>query len=253
MISTADIKKNTKTYPKKIIYPLLISALLVCLVATLPAQIMSKLLPNTLKSIPMVWGGTVWNGQLLIKQDSWSHINWHLQPWTLVKGRINLNLNSQGNVSLMGNINLGLHDWFIDIDNGLLPSDIINAFLPSGSHFNGPLSLKKIQLHRLKKTGEWQSASGELYWDGGNFEFLMNGALKKVSLPPLTITLSQLQKNVLISLQERDSRAILATINIDEHNVGETKIRERLLRYSNDYHSQNNQLDDIIVVSKQAF
>jgi hypothetical protein len=133
---------------------------------------------------------------------------------------------------------------------GDLPSAFIQPFLPAGWELPGNVQVEGLQLAQNGfKKGAWQQGQGQLRWQGGPMQFGFNGQAQQAVLPPLRVEVSLEKQDLMLTLKE--SSGTLADLRLQSDGQVETRLRERLLRYSPAYRSSGNPPDAVVVTAKQ--
>ena len=78
---------------------------------------------------------------------------------------------------------------------------------------------------------------------------MLNGQSQHVNLPPVILTLTGQQTNLILSLQEQASNASLAVFTLAGNQL-ESKLTQRLLAYSPNYHGVAEP-DAVVVTASQ--
>lgn len=206
--------------------------LLLALVARAPASLLQKALPAALPVQAAAWGGTVWHGQAALRQGAETgFLRWDLQPKRLLAGRIALAVRAQGPLQLTGTLELGLGGWHLQGLRGDVPVSLFQSLLPPGWNLPGSLDAEQLQLARAGlRQGVWRAASGRLRWGGGAMQYNLSGQPQGATLPPLEAVLRVEKDALVVTLAE--SAGILAEVRLAPDGAVETRLRERLLRYS---------------------
>lgn len=224
-------------------------ALLLALVARAPASLLQKAVPAALPMQVTAWGGTVWHGQAELRQGAEAgFLRWDLQPKRLLAGRIALAVRAQGALQLTGTLELGLGGWQLRGLRGDVPVGLFQSLLPPGWNLPGRLVAEQVQLSRtgLKK-GAWQVAGGQLQWPGGAMQYNLSGQPQGATLPPVTAVLG-VEKDVLV-VRLSEAAGTLAEVRLAPDGAIETRLRERLLRYSQ--RTSGSDPDAVVVTTAQ--
>ncbi|MDF3029877.1 MAG: hypothetical protein K0R03_435 [Moraxellaceae bacterium] len=208
--------------------------LLLALVLRAPASLLQKALPATLPLQVQAWGGTVWNGQMSVRQGGEdSFVRWRLQPTRLLLGKAALQMQVRGALDLAGTLELGTKSWRLQGLRGEVPAQMLQAVLPSGWNLPGNVQAEQVELARKgRDRGPWQAAAGELRWGGGAMQFNLGSQPQGANLPPLVASLGLDGETLVLSLSEAAGRQTLAEARVAPDGAVETKLRERLLRYA---------------------
>lgn len=229
--------------------------LLLALVARAPASLLQKALPAGLPLTVSAWGGTVWNGQAAIKLgEDTGFVRWRLQPKRLLAGRLAADVQAQGVLELAGTLELGRQAWKVQGLRGELPSRLLQPLLPPGWELPGSVRADALNIARAgRNKGAWTAAGGRLLWGGGPMQYNVNGQPQGATLPPLVVNL-RLEGDVLVLLLNEEAGNLgLAVLQLGPDGQAETRLRERLLRYSPGYHGSGTDPDAVVVTAKQAF
>lgn len=225
-------------------------ALLLALAARAPASLLQKVsLPPGLQVT--AWGGTVWSGQAAVTQSGeagfWS---WHFMPAALLRGRIAFQVDASGAADLHGRLERGIGGWAVHDLRGNVPARLLQPFLPSGWSLPGEVRLTGVEIARRGvSTGAWSAAAGQFRWAGGAMQLSLGNQMQAATLPAV-IAVPRLEGDRLqVSLAEEAGGAALADVSVAADGAVETKLRERLLRYSGRTSGANP--DSVVVTSVQ--
>lgn len=226
--------------------------LLLALLVQMPASVLGRWLPPTSPVPVKAWGGTVWHGQAEIEQGAGVlQLDWQLRPLALLAGRIQLDLTTSGVAPLRGSLVRSPDMWQLQSLQGELPSSVIQPFLPRGWDLPGLVLANGVTVARQGlRRGDWLLAEGNLRWEGGPMQFNLNGQPKQATLPALTLVPQLQGQNLVLGLNE--AAGSLADVTLMADGQMETRLRERLLRYSPDYHSGGMDPNAVVVTAKQA-
>jgi general secretion pathway protein N len=226
--------------------------LLAALVIRAPATILQKILPATASAQVDEWGGSLWQGQALVKtKEKPVLVEWQLHPLALLTGKLAAGVQSKGALPLQGDVVLGFKQWQVKQLQGELPSALIQPFLPAGWELPGSIHIERLLITKQGlKQGPWLEGQGSLRWQGGAMKFSLNGQAQQATLPPLRVEISKENNDLLLTLNE--AAGTLAGLRLMADGQIETQLRERLLRYSPGYHSSGNPPDAVVVTAKQA-
>lgn len=225
-------------------------ALVLALLARAPASLLQKALPAALPVQVSAWGGTLWSGQAeLVQAGEPGFWRWQLQPAGLLRGRLALQVQAQGPLSMRGSVERGFGSWAARGLSGELPARLLQPLLPPGWTLPGDIRLDGVQLARKGLAlGPWQAAGGQLHWGGGAMQYSLGSQVQGATLPPLLATLRLEGDTLLLSMTEASGGA-LADVRIAKDGGVETRLRERLLKYSN--RTSGADPDAVVVTSVQ--
>lgn len=227
-------------------------ALLLALFARAPASLLQKALPHTLPVQVTAWGGTLWDGQAEVVQAGepgfW---RWQWQPGALLRGRLGLQFQGQGSLSLHGRVESGMGGWQARDLRGDVPARLLQSLLPPGWALPGDLRLETVQVARKGGAkGAWQAAAGQLRWAGGVMQYNLGSQAQEAALPPLVALLRLDGDRLLVSLAEEAGGGALADVRVAPDGAIETRLRERLLKYSG--RTSGASPDAVVVTSVQV-
>lgn len=228
--------------------------LVLALVVRAPASLLQKALPANLPVAVSAWGGSIWDGQaaFVVAGDT-GFLRWKLQPKRLLGGRLVADIQAQGALQLTGTVELGRQAWAIKNLQGELPSTLLQAMLPAGWSLPGSVQAEALSVARNgHDKGAWTTGDGQLLWAGGPMQYNMNGQAQSASLPPLTVTVRLDGEVLVLTLAESAGNLGLALVRLSPDGQMETRLRERLLRYSPGYHSSGGDPGAVVVTAKQA-
>ncbi|MDF2445128.1 MAG: ral secretion pathway protein [Moraxellaceae bacterium] len=223
--------------------------LLLALVARAPASLLQKAVPASLPLQVSAWGGTLWHGQAEFRQGPEAgFLRWDLQPSRLLRGRLGFSTRAQGALQLSGTVDLGLGGWRLQGLRGDVPVRFFQSLLPPGWSLPGSLEAEQVMLARQGLgNGAWAAASGGLRWAGGAMQYNLSGQPQGATLPPLQALLRLDKETLVVTLGE--AAGTLAEVRIAPDGTVETRLRERLLRYSN--RTSGADPDAVVVTSTQ--
>lgn len=224
-------------------------ALLLALLARAPASLLQRAVPASSPLQVSAWGGTVWHGQAEIRQGPEAgFLRWDLQPSRLVSGRLSFNTRAQGALQLSGVVELGLGGWHLQGLRGEIPTRFFQSLLPQGWSLPGSIEAEQLVLSRQGlNDGAWTAASGALRWAGGAMQYNLSGKPQGATLPPLQ-ALPRLEKDTLV-VTLGEAAGTLAEVRLAPDGTVETRLRERLLRYSS--RTSGSDPDAVVVTSTQ--
>lgn len=227
------------------------SVLLLALLLRAPASLLQKALPASLPLQVQAWGGTIWTGQAAFRQgEEGGFLRWQLQPARLLAGKAALQLQAQGALSLAGRLELAPGAWRLQDLRGDVPARLLQSLLPSGWNLPGSVEADGVGLARQGSAkGPWTAAAGSLNWAGGAMQFNLSGQPQGATLPPLQAHLKLDGETLVLNLIEAASQQALAETRIAPDGSMETKLRERLLRYSG--RTGGNDPDAVVVTMAQ--
>jgi hypothetical protein len=223
--------------------------LLLALVARAPASLLQKAVPAGLPLRVNAWGGTLWHGQAELLQGTESgFLRWDVRPARLLAGRLAFATQAQGALSLNGGVELGFGGWRIENLRGDVPVSMLQSLLPAGWNLPGEVQAEDVLLARKGMSdGAWQAAGGRLRWAGGAMQYNLSGQPQAATLPPLTATLRLEKDTLVVNLAE--AAGTLAEVHLAPDGNVETRLRERLLRYSG--RTGGPDPDAIVVTTRQ--
>lgn len=229
--------------------------LVLALLLRAPASLLQKALPAAAPLQVSAWGGSLWQGQAQLRHGEQSgFLRWQLLPVRLLRGQLAAQWQLQGLAALQGQLRLGPGGWRLQGVQGQLPEAAVRALLPAGWQLPGRLQVQAVQLARAGLgEGAWLAAGGQLQWDGGNLSYNLNGQSQQAHLPALRLNLRLEGEVLLLALAEQDSGAGLALLRISPNGEVETRLRERLLRYTPTYRSSGADPDAVVVTSRQRW
>lgn len=209
-------------------------ALLLALLARAPASLLQKAVPATSPVQVTAWGGTLWHGQARVLQAGepgfW---RWDLRPLALLQGRLGLELRSEGGMDLRGGVERGLGGWGATGVSGFIPGRLLQPLLPPGWSLPGDLRLEAVTLRRAGMArGAWREAAGHMGWAGGPMQFNLGSQVQSATLPELILGLALDGETLVLTLAEVGSGGVLADVRVAPDGAMESRLRERLLRYS---------------------
>ena len=225
--------------------------LMLALLLRAPASLLQKNLPAGSSLTVSAWGGTVWDGQAAFSlgQDT-GFLRWKLRPQRLLAGRLAADVQAQGALELAGALELGHQAWKIEGLRGELPSRLLQALLPPGWELPGNVRAEALSVARNgRDKGPWTAAGGQLLWAGGSMQYNVNGQPQGATLPPLAVSLRLDGDALVLALNEKAGNLGLATVYLSADGQVETRLRERLLRYSSGYHGSGGADPDAVVVT----
>lgn len=223
--------------------------LLLALVVRAPASLLQKAVPASLPLQVSAWGGTVWNGQataLLGGENVF--LSWRLLPQRLLTGQLALTTHAEGSLALDGDLVLGRAGWQVQGLRGEIPFRLLQPLLPPGWSLPGNVQAEQVSLSRDgRMRGPWRNAEGRLLWAGGAMQYNLGGRPQTATLPPLVAALSLDGDTLVVNLSE--ASGLLADVRLAADGTVETRLRERLLRYSN--RTSGTDPDAVVVTSTQ--
>ncbi|HEX4869511.1 MAG TPA: type II secretion system protein N [Moraxellaceae bacterium] len=227
------------------------AALLLALVARAPASLLQKAVTPSLPFQVSAWGGTLWNGQAaLVQAGEPGFWRWRLQPAALLRGRAALQLEATGALALHGRLERGPGGWAARGLRGSVPARLVQPLLPPGWSLPGEFELSGVDLARRGLTrGAWSAAAGQLRWAGGAMQFTLGSQAQSATLPPLVASLRREGDALVLSLAEEAGGGVLADVKVAADGAVETRLRERLLRYSG--RTSGTSPDAVVVTSVQ--
>jgi hypothetical protein len=227
--------------------------LVVALIARAPASLLQKALPAGLPVLVTDWGGTVWDGQAIVRHEGESNfVRWRLQPGRLLVGHLAAEVEAKGALHFVGWVEMGRQFWQLQNIRGELPTSMLQPLLPAGWQLPGSVRAESLSLAREGHgKGPWKVAGGRLLWGGGAMQYSMNGQAQSAHLPALVMNLRLDGETLALSLNEEGGNLGLAVLRLTPDGMVETQLRERLLRYSPGYHGSGSDLDAVVVTARQ--
>lgn len=226
-------------------------ALLLALLVRAPSSLLQKTLPSGGPVKVVAWGGSLWHGQAEVLQAGepgfW---RWEVQPAALLRARLALDLKGQGGLDLSGRLERGLGEWVIRDLSGTVSGRLLTPLLPAGWSLPGEVTMGGVHLARQGLArGPWLVASGQMNWGGGAMQYNLGSQSQAATLPPLVAGLTLDGETLVLSLAEAQMGAALAEVRMAPDGAMETRLRERLLRYSG--RTSGASLDAVVVTSVQ--
>jgi hypothetical protein len=208
--------------------------LLLALLARAPSSLLQKAVPAQGPVQVAAWGGTLWSGQAQVRLAGepgfW---RWRLQPLALLRGRIGLDLEGQGGLEVRGRLERGFGGWGVGGLSGQVSGSALQPLLPPGWSLPGDVMLDAVTLRRKGiRSGAWQVAEGHLGWPGGVMQYNLGSQPQSATLPELVMGLSLDGETLVLTLAEVGSGGVLADVRLAADGAVESRLRERLLRYS---------------------
>lgn len=209
-------------------------ALLLALFIRAPASLLQKVAARALPVQVLAWGGTLWDGQAQVVQAGTDGFwRWQVQPAALLHGALGLQVHGEGALSLQGRLERGLGGWQARDLRGEVPAQLLQPLLPPGWTLPGSIRLEAVQLARgAGVRGAWKAAGGQLRWEGGAMQYNLGSQPQSATLPPVVASLRLDGDRVLVSLVEAAGGGALADVRVSADGAVESRLRERLLKYS---------------------
>lgn len=228
-------------------------ALLLALVARAPASLLQKAVPAGAPVQVSAWGGTLWQGQAaLLLGESRGFLEWKLQAKRLLAGCLAADISSRGEMTLAGHVELGRSSWALSNVHGDIPAPLLQALLPPGWSLPGSLQAENIALARQGQSqGPWRAAGGRLRWAGGPMQYRVESQTQSATLPALLVELRLEGETLVLVLNEAAGGLGLAQLRLEPDGMVETRLRERLLRYTPGYRSSGGDADAVVVTARQ--
>lgn len=225
-------------------------ALLLALVARAPASLLQKAVSPSLPFQVSAWGGTLWSGQAAVQAGEPGFWRWQTLPLSLLRGRLALQLDAAGPLDLHGRVERGVGGWAARGLHGTVPGRLVQPVLPPGWSLPGEVELAGVDLARRGiVAGAWTAAAGKLRWAGGVMQYNLGSQPQSATLPPLVASLRRDGDQLLVILVEEGGGGALADVKVAPDGAVETKLRERLLRYSG--RTSGASPDAVVVTSVQ--
>jgi hypothetical protein len=246
-----------ESVPRFTVMPWLLSGLLLLvlfLVARAPASLLQRVMPAVPALQVSAWGGTVWQGQAAWSQQASSGVlSWQLKPWWLLAGRVQTDVRSQGTVPLQGVVTVGWRRLDVEQLNGQVPVSLLQLVLPPGWQLPGVVTAVNFGVSRAGwREGAWRAAEGALSWEGGTVQLPISGQPLQLTLPPLRLSPVLEGDSLRLAMTEAGSGLALAEAVVAADGQVETRVRERLLRYSPSHRSSGADPDAVVVSTRSA-
>ncbi len=228
-------------------------ALLLALLARAPASLLQKAVPAGLPVQVSAWGGTVWQGQAGLQLGGQpGFLEWRLLPKRLLAGRLAMDLQSRGEMTLSGHAELGTSSWALSRLQGDIPSSLLQALLPPGWSLPGAVQAENLALARRGHgSGAWTAAGGRLRWAGGPMQYRLENQTQAATLPALVVNVLLEGDTLVLALNEEAGNLGLALLRLQADGTVEARVRERLLRYTPGYRSSGGDADAVVVTVRQ--
>jgi len=176
---------------------------LVSVIALTPVNVLYKMFaPESLPVEVVAVSGTLWTGQAVIKHPMVGQVtgDWSLSAGDLLTGRVKADIELNSNLAqLSGQVTanpLTLDVWLEDTTGYVSASLINQALVKSKTQINGDFELNKSNIHYNLKSGESESASGQLVWLGGQVVYPKGRKHASAQLPMLVAKLSSQNKEL---------------------------------------------------------
>lgn len=228
-------------------------ALVLALIVRAPASLLQKAVPAGLPVQVSAWGGTVWEGQAGLQMGgNPGFLEWQVQQRRLLAGRLAMNLQSRGEMTLTGHAELGSGNWALSQVQGEIPSSVLQALLPPGWSLPGSVQAENLELARRGHgNGPWTAAGGRLRWGGGAMQYRLENQTQAATLPALVVNVLLEGDTLVLALNEEAGNLGLALLRLEPDGTVEARVRERLLRYTPGYRSSGGDADAVVVTARQ--
>ena len=238
--------KEAKAYNWVLLATLL---LVIFLVVQTPARIMANFLPNTTRVMFQGWGGTIWSGQVNSQYKGvQGQLRWQWQPLALLRLKLGLRFELiTAKSQLQGRLLWGGSSWQLLDSQGQLAAQDVQQILSGWQLANNPIIIAKLQLMRTAQS--WQDSQGMLTWQAGVVDYVLNGQRQRINLPPVQLLIKNEQQSLVMSLQDSQQAANLASFVVTGSML-ESRLTQRLLSYSPNYRGVAEP-DAIVVTSSQ--
>lgn len=223
-------------------------ALLVFLVIQTPARIVARFLPATTQAAFSAWGGSIWFGQTNgLYKGIPVQLRWQFQPMALLGLNVGLHFEVLTAQSQMdGDWRMGFSGWTLQNVKGQMAAAEVQGLLSGWKLPDAPINIQQLSLHHHKKL--WTDSKGSLLWQGGALDYVFNGQRQHVNLPPVVMTIQGQNNQLTLSLQEQQGANLASFIITDD--IIESRLTQRLLTYSPDYHGVAEP-DAVVVTASQ--
>ncbi len=222
--------------------------LLVSLVIQTPARIVARFLPATTQTLFNAWGGSIWFGQTNgLYKGVPVQIRWQFQPLALLSLSFGVHaevLTAQSHVD--ADLRVGMSRWSSQNVKGQLAAAELQGLLSGWKLPSAPINIQQLSLNHQKKS--WTQSKGLLSWQGGALDYVFNGQRQHVNLPPVVMNVQGQDNHLTISLQEQQGASLASFIITDD--IIESRLTQRLLTYSPDYHGVAEP-DAVVVTASQ--
>lgn len=180
---------NKKNRPSGYWWAVAFVLLLFFIVLQLPAAwILARVMPSNpyLDNV----SGNIWRGQ-----GDWHYqnvqgvVSWQSRPWTLLLLRLSADVSLKtGDTELQGIVSRGPQHWSVDVLNGRVHPDTLQAILP-WQWPSSPLIVKDVAVNQASSQA-FLSAEGRMSWGGGLMSYPYGGRTERATLPPLLAEMS---------------------------------------------------------------
>lgn len=183
-----------KGHKKLIIVSIL--AYFVFLLAMLPLNVVYQVLQPKLPVQVLSVGGTIWNGELVVKHNYTGQLNarWSLSILPLLWGSVEADVEADSNTAeLKGLVTFNGLSGELTVQNldAFVQASLINRFLRANrTSIQGDVELSKAQLAYNLFDRQANLASGNVIWAGGDVNYPKGRKKKTANLPMLVAKLN---------------------------------------------------------------
>ena len=236
-----------------------ILAYFVFLLVMFPLNIAYKLIdPKDLPVEVVSVSGTLWNGQLVLKQSliGQTQFDWELSPIALLTGEVSSQFSvksaqfeGKGNVSLAMNGDITLNQVSAYVDAALINKPLRSQKV----NVNGDLELIQTNIVFNMKEKITSFASGRLVWAGGDVQYPKGRSKKSANLPMLIADISSLNGELLAQVHTDDGLNV-AKGNLKADGWASIAIQKRMIDLVGEPWPNKASADSVIFeVSEKVF
>ncbi|PTQ87714.1 type II secretion system protein N [Agitococcus lubricus] len=225
--------------------------LLLALIIQTPARVAAKLLPLAVRNMVTDWGGSVWRGQAnIVYQGFAGQLRWSLLPAKLLTLKLAADIEWLSPHSrLKTQAQWGMGQWqLLQLQGDVSPLEL-QAILPDWRLPPQPLALEQITLKYQQHA--WTQGQGQIQWQGGAVDYVLNGQQQKINLPAITMDVTHQNNNLVLTMVEQQTRAKLALFTVTKDRL-QSQLSQRLLAYSPNYRGVAEP-DAIVVTTSQPW
>ena len=252
-----DTVAEAKSSRKLVVVSIL--AYFVFLLVMFPLNIAYKLIdPKGLPVQVVSVSGTLWDGQLVIKQSliGQTQLDWTLSPMALLTGEVNSQFSvksaqfeGKGNVSLAMNGDITLNQVSAYVDAALINKPLRSQKV----NVNGDLELIQTNIVFNMKEKITSFASGRLVWAGGDVQYPKGRSKKSANLPMLIADISSLNGELLAQVHTDDGLNV-AKGNLKADGWASIAIQKRMIDLVGEPWPNKASADSVIFeVSEKVF
>lgn len=178
-------------------------------------------------------------------------VQWQWQPWRLLLGKFGADIRVQSaQTRLSGQLHMGSRSWSVYELSGKISPETMTAIAP-WQFPDTSIVLNQVTLQRTQHG--FIDADGQLSWSGGQLGYPSAGKTYRINLPAMHGQLSSEKKGDtqrlhLSLLDSQDKR--LGEFYVDEQNMLDVALTQRLLQYMPEYKGQAPQ-DTAVVTIRQ--